>query len=699
MNKLSLIFGIHCHQPVGNFEEVISRAVDECYWPFLKAAADAPRFKFFAHFSGALLRKIETTRPAFLETLKLLVSRSQMELLGGGMYEPILSALPEAERTGQIRRMSDYLQNLTGRRPKGLWLAERAWDPQLCKPLSENGISHVFLDDFHFEDVEPTGTHGYYLIEEAGYRISVFPIREELRYLIPYKSPSDVLSHLKTTAEKFPGEVVTYADDGEKFGLWPGTRKWVEDGSTERFKEFFNALVKAEFLDLATPSEWMANHAPGGPVYLPGCSYQEMAEWTLPHRLQEEYVKFKSEIDRHAHADLRRRLLRGGFWKGFLVKYPESNWMHKRVCSAIMKIGPVLEKLGADREARTMRDLLDRASCNDAFWHGVFGGLYLPHLRRAVYENLLSAENRFSKKMGLSPTVFTEDIDADGQPEIMAYTPAWVIGFKPALGAGIVEWSFRPATYNFQNTLTRRPESYHTDLRKKSKPADGTEEHLDTHLIYDRYQKMSGLLHALAPQVTLAHFKKQSLPEITRADGTYEWNVKDTESTFGIRFRRDAREIFFEKDVVIFKHESKLSIQAAMEPKVHGADAVLGLGLELFYASVKELSIRIGTWTPADAKASGGPVAARRGAGPDRHPGLETDVTAREMEIVDRMSGTRWLAMTDRDVRFFLVPSYTVSQTESGYEKTFQGLSILLVGAGSGNGRQNLTLLVEIQKV
>ena len=35
---------------------------------------------------------------------------------------------------------------------------------------------------------------------------------------------------------------------------------------------------------------------------------------------------------------------------------------------------------------------LFRGQCNCAYWHGVFGGVYLFHIRAANYANLLDAE-------------------------------------------------------------------------------------------------------------------------------------------------------------------------------------------------------------------------------------------------------------------------------------------------------------------
>src|SRR5260370_24127362 len=39
------------------------------------------------------------------------------------------------------------------------------------------------------------------------------------------------------------------------------------------------------------------------------------------------------------------------------------------------------------------RQELYRAQCNCPWWHGAFGGLYLPHLRNAAYQHLIAADN------------------------------------------------------------------------------------------------------------------------------------------------------------------------------------------------------------------------------------------------------------------------------------------------------------------
>ena len=68
-----------------------------------------------------------------------LVDRGQVEILGGGYYEPVLASLPERDRIGQLARMGDELEALFGRRPSGAWLAERVWEPDLPTSLAAGG--------------------------------------------------------------------------------------------------------------------------------------------------------------------------------------------------------------------------------------------------------------------------------------------------------------------------------------------------------------------------------------------------------------------------------------------------------------------------------------------------------------------------------------------------------------------------------
>ena len=144
---ISLSLVLHNHQPVGNFEHVLDENHRLAYKPMLAALWRHPGIRVGLHYSGPLLEWLRAERPDTIELIGQLVEREQVELLGGGYYEPILTALPDLDRVGQLRRMADELETLTGKRPRGAWLAERVWEPDLPTALSEGGYEYTVLDD------------------------------------------------------------------------------------------------------------------------------------------------------------------------------------------------------------------------------------------------------------------------------------------------------------------------------------------------------------------------------------------------------------------------------------------------------------------------------------------------------------------------------------------------------------------------
>ncbi|RMF56485.1 MAG: 4-alpha-glucanotransferase, partial [Calditrichaeota bacterium] len=152
MKKIKVAFGIHNHQPVGNFDFVFEEAHDKAYSPFLDLLERHPGIRMVQHYSGILLEWLKRNKPDFLPRLKKLVQRGQVELMTGGFYEPILSIIPYRDKVGQISKLTKFLQQEIGYEPKGMWLAERIWEPHLPKPCSEAGVRYVVLDDSHFKN-------------------------------------------------------------------------------------------------------------------------------------------------------------------------------------------------------------------------------------------------------------------------------------------------------------------------------------------------------------------------------------------------------------------------------------------------------------------------------------------------------------------------------------------------------------------
>jgi len=450
---------------MGNFDEVIRALTDRSYRPFLTAIRDRPALKLTMHLSGPLLLWMERHAHDYLDIVGELVQRRQVELLLGGLYEPILAAIPPEDRVAQLTLMGELVHSRFGVRPRGLWLAERVWDSAVIPALAKAGVAYVLMDDRAFlaSGFSSNRLHDHYVTEVDGHTLGVFPIDRTLRYLIPFRAPAEIEGHLRRIAE-MGGRLAIAADDGEKFGGWPGTFKWVyEDGW---LKEFLDLLEGAgDWIVSQTASEVLEDLRPAGLCYLPTSSYLEMEEWTLSPEAGRNLADLKARLG--ADAERFTAHIRGGHWKHFLIRYPEANRAHKKGL-ALGRLVPTW------RRASPVRRELLAAQCNDAYWHGVFGGLYLPHLRHEIWRHLARAEAWLRRRKRLEVEV--ADIDCDGLPEIWVHGRSFSAQVQPHRGGRLVEWTDFEGEVNFLNTLTRRPEAYHDAIRTASAQAEGRED-------------------------------------------------------------------------------------------------------------------------------------------------------------------------------------------------------------------------------
>jgi len=487
------LFAVHNHQPVGNFPWVFKKAFQDCYEPFLTALARHPAVRFTLHFSGPLWEYMSAREKRSWDLVQEMSGRGQLELLGGGFYEPVLSIIPEEDRIGQLRMMSDFLAEHFGRRPRGVWLTERVWEPHLPKTLARAGIEYTLLDEEHFHYAGVKDIERAYITEEEGSPLILFPVSKELRYFIPFRLLEDVRDCFRRIFER--GGAAILGDDGEKFGLWPGTHKWVyEEGWLSGFLDF----LEKEDIPTLTYSEYIDRRPLLGRVYLPPASYEEMMEWVLEPDDFERFRALKEKVPPEA-----RRFLRGGFFREFFVKYPESNHLHKRMLL-------VSREVSQNPSAEAARELY-QAQCNDPYWHGVFGGLYLPHLRESAYRHLIEAETRLPLRPGWEAV----DYDLDGREEVLFRHERFNLLIKPSFGGGLVEFDDRRLGRNFSDVLARRPESYHRP--KEQAPGEGGKSiheqskklppEAASLLRYDWHPRFSLLDHFLHPQTSLESFR------------------------------------------------------------------------------------------------------------------------------------------------------------------------------------------------
>lgn len=528
MKKVRFCFGIHNHQPVGNFGWVIEEAFQKSYYPFLVLLEKFPGVRISLHFTGILYDWMKEYHPEGMALVKRLVERKQVELLTGGHFEPILPVIPDRDKVGQIGMLSDFIKSEFGVVPSGMWLAERVWEPSLPKHLHEASVHYTILDDIHFRysGLEDSQLHGYYVTEDEGKSLALFPISKQLRYAIPFADPEKTVEYLRDLANDDCSNIGIYADDGEKFGVWPKTYEHCfENGWLERF---FRAISdNLDWIEMKHFGEVLKENRPLGTIYLPTASYSEMNEWAMPVLAIERYDTFVRNLKRADLLESNLAFVKGGFWRNFLTKYPESNQLHKRM----LYVSNLLEQSrsemsGADYERA--RRLLYAGQCNCPYWHGVFGGLYLPHLRGAVFQETIAAEKAIAESADHQdsvPGVEVCDFDADGNEELVVTTSHHKAFISPALGGMITELDDFDVCKNIVDIVGRRQEGYHKKLLTRHEHANsGTqsihdlvlvkEEGLEQLLVEDRYRRGLFIDHFFADTASLDSFADSSYAEL-----------------------------------------------------------------------------------------------------------------------------------------------------------------------------------------
>ena len=441
-HKAYFAMGLHFHQPVGNFDEILERAYSNCYKPFIDIFSEFPRIKMTFHFSGNLLDFFEARHPEFIDRIKALVNSGQVEIMGGGYYEPILQAIPQRDRIGQINMLSEYAEKKFCAKPKGAWIPERVWSPDIVKDLKGCGMAYSILDDIHLilAGVDQDNLRGYFMTGDGNDSIAIFPSSKALRYAIPFKRPREIIAYLKKACKSKENMLFSYGDDAEKFGEWPWTYDWVYKKGW--LTNFFKELTKNNnWLETITFSEYLDSQPPLDNVSIPEASYEEMMKWS------------------------------GGRWMNFLTKYPESDQMHKRmmyVSNRIAEISVKSQVPNVKEKLEMAKKELYKAQTNCPYWHGVFGGIYMSNLRNAIFEHLIIAD-RISDRIengGQDNQANVREIDFydKGAKAVILENRDFFICIDALRGGSIRELDYKPKSVNLINTLARHKEPYHKKI-------------------------------------------------------------------------------------------------------------------------------------------------------------------------------------------------------------------------------------------
>ncbi|MBD3789457.1 MAG: DUF1926 domain-containing protein [Campylobacterales bacterium] len=642
-----LLLGIHCHQPVGNFDEVVYDAIARSYKPFFQVLKAYPKFRISVHYSGWLLEFIQKND---LELFGLMQSLSdQIEFFSGGYYEPILASIPSQDRIAQITKLNNFIKTYFHQTPKGLWLTERVWDNSIIQDLKSCGIEYAIVDDYHFivNGFDKERLKGYFITEEGGEALGLFPIDQTLRYAVPFYPQQKVNEILHRYVHEEGKNAAIIFDDGEKFGIWPHTYETVYE--KEWLRAFIENCLADEMIAVQTFKEFYEEHHAISLAYLSTVSYQEMGEWSL---LADDTLALEGLLSSNPNYE---KFIKGGTWKNFLIKYQESNWIHKRM----------LELSKKQIDSQKYKEALYKAQCNDVLWHGVFGGIYLPNLRDNAYRFIMECEEILGEKSSIL------DTDFDGVPEYKMHSENLLAIVSPGTGGQIFELDIKDRYFNLQNTLTRYKEAYHTKIvfdesqemvEKKSKEITTIHDNklvVDSSVIlaYDWYLKKSGIDHICDETFTIENFKYNRFKELGDfTDQPYKV-LKYSHDTLSLQreggiYNETRHDAFVNKAYQIKQNEITLhaSIHISYNQNLNYVNE-----WNLHFPNVSSVIFN-------GQKLGGGLV-------------FHTS----KLVMIDMILDKELIFECDRMVEMIIVPIESVSQSERGVDFTLQGVSFAFV--------------------
>jgi alpha-amylase len=687
MQPIRFIFAIHNHQPVGNFDHIFEQSYQESYLPFLDVFEGYGKIKLTLHISGSLIEWLAEEHPEYLNRVAALVRQHRIEIIGGPFFEPILAMLPSRDRIGQIQMYSDWLKKRLGAEVSGLWIPERVWEQSYVRDIADAGMKYTILDDSHFKfaGVRDSALTRHYLTEDDGKTLNVFPGSEKLRYLIPFGQVEHIIDYFREaslSSSSSAETVLVHADDGEKFGSWPETSRHVYDDKW--LHRFFDALSEnSDWIHTATPSEVISSVPPLGKIYIPDGSYREMTEWVLDPEQQADMEKLRNEMQYDSQWwPVIRQFLHGGFWRNFKVRYPETDEMYCRMMSVSTRLQNTTEQGWNSADIELARESLYRSQCNCGFWHGAFGGIYLPHLRNAVYRELIKSDNLIDaaiERRGAWVESQTADFNFDGKNEVRLTNDHINLFVLPHCGGTMYELDIKSIAHNLLATITRRPESYHQKIVQRHQYRTNNEDGM-SRLAF----KQEGLERRL---------QYDSYPRKSLVDLFYDYDT-DFDAVRQASVGQHGDFVQAEYDAVVRKKAGRIQILMSRESTAYGVPVRVDKGVTLSEGSnVIEIAYRL-SHLPKDYKIhfavemnfAGMPGGVENryfhgagGAKAQRFGNLST--------YLDLMNGTEiglyddWLGLdvrlkTNRPTDFYAFPIETVSQSVEGFELVHQSVAM-----------------------
>lgn len=428
------------------------------------------------HLSGTFIEAAAWHRPEFFGWVRALLAEGLVEVLGSAYAQPILPLFDIAHALRQIAEELHLLETHLGRAASeihGFWVPERVWDGRrlsniVASPLLANGgYRWVLLDDRLWYSTESGGRDRFdqttvpgrspevarsgasnptfragapagdqwgddrelgpaYVRDGSG--LVAVPISGDLRYAVPVRSDQDEAlfsSVMVRIAKAGPGAIGVYADDLEKsagVGAW-APRPWTR-ARVNQYERFLRLLAGPGAPEAVLLTPWLDQHPPTETRrFAPGTFYELAAGGA-----GEDY---RGWWDDPAYASYRDHL----------------TTVERVLVSPAVGMCPT--NGNGTSTGAPHGGLVDLAwkqlmvASYETAWHGLGGAAdEVAPWARATASHVRSAHSTLGAlrwNCGPRPVrVWTEDIDRDGEPEVMLANEHVFVVISPRWGGRVV---------------------------------------------------------------------------------------------------------------------------------------------------------------------------------------------------------------------------------------------------------------------
>ena len=419
--KNKIIIGLSCMNYIDAHDEANEELYLKVIKPFLRVLYKYPDIKAVLHFSGVLLDWLEEKHPEVIMLIsELIKKKKQLELLGSGYYEPVLTMISPTDRTGQIESLTTLIRKKFGKRPRGCWIAGNYWDNSLVNPIKNSGMDYVFLDYGKMITAGITENDKYSgcVTEENGKLLNVFPIHREILKKYKDSDNSEFVSFLNKTEKN--GKL--YSIIFREYDFENKDEEWISD--------FFKKISRAENIETISPFYHIKNNG----------------------RFKKAYFH------------------NNNFFKKILAESPETNLLY----SKMIHIQTLVNQIRGDK--------YKKKAAQESLWAGQNFNLFnivnyhdseeddaaRIKLRKKAYKYLIDAELSTRQQGVFIPSLIKTDFDLDGVEEYMYQGDEYNI-YLHVDGASVFEFDRFKSLWNYSDTVKCRGNDNSDNSEEKSK--------------------------------------------------------------------------------------------------------------------------------------------------------------------------------------------------------------------------------------